>query len=81
MKFFSSNSQLKSSLSENIFDNLPSLNKPQAAVLQSEIEKYLSTEPVVVTDPLLWWVEQKHVYPRLSRMARDYLSIPGMFYY
>ena len=25
----------------------------------------------------MWWYERKHIYPRLSRMAMDYLSIPG----
>jgi hypothetical protein len=27
----------------------------------------------------MWWVERQAIYPRLSRMARDYLSIPGKF--
>jgi hypothetical protein len=67
-------------LSENIFDNLPSLDAPQAE-LQSEIDRYLNIKTEVVTDPLLWWFEHKHVYPRLSRMARDYLSIPGMCFW
>ena len=39
---------------------------------------YLSTErELSVKDSLLWWYERKHIYPRLSRMAMDYLSIPG----
>ena len=82
-KSCSTNFQEKPSLYKNVFDNLPSLDTPQAA-RQSEIDRYLATDPdtKVVTDPLLWWFEHKHVYPRLSCMARDYISIPGkLFYY
>ena len=25
----------------------------------------------------MWWYERSEAFPRLSRMARDYLSIPG----
>jgi len=34
--------------------------------------------PENVKDTLLWWVEMHAVYPHLSQMARNYLSIPGM---
>jgi hAT family C-terminal dimerisation region len=62
----------------NIFDDLPALRPPKAAAHRDELEKYLSTERELnVDDGLLWWYERKHVYPRLSRMAMDYLSIPG----
>ena len=27
----------------------------------------------------MWWYERRGAFPRLSRMARDYLSIPGEF--
>ena len=59
-----------------MFDSLPSLSAPQR-LQHSELEKYLNMDPEAVEDPLLWWFEHKHVYPRLSRMALDYLSIPG----
>jgi len=39
---------------------------------------YLSTRPENVKDPLLWWVEMHAVYPCLSWMACNYLSIPGI---
>jgi hypothetical protein len=42
-----------------------------------EVSRYLSTDPEQVRDVLLWWHERKSVYPCLSRMALDYLSIPG----
>ena len=63
----------------NIFDNLPSLQAPRPAELRSELDKYLDSDPEHVTDALAWWYEHKHVYPRLHRMALDYLSIPGVF--
>jgi hypothetical protein len=45
--------------------------------LQDEITRYLSASTERILDPLMWWTEMKAVYPRLSRMARDYLCIPG----
>ena len=30
-----------------------------------------------VKDALMWWHERRATFPRLSCMARDYLSIPG----
>jgi hypothetical protein len=59
-----------------MFDSLPSLSAPQLSQ-RSELEKYLNLDTEAVEDPLVWWFEHKHVYPRLSRMALDYLSIPG----
>jgi hypothetical protein len=64
--------------SKNIFDNLPALQAPPPSELRDEFEKYLSTDPEHVEDALLWWYEHKHVFPRLHRMALNYLSIPGM---
>ena len=46
--------------------------------LHSEIDWYLSLDVKHVADPLLWWQEHKLIYPQLSRMALDYLSIPRM---
>ncbi|KIL56860.1 hypothetical protein M378DRAFT_88698 [Amanita muscaria Koide BX008] len=43
-----------------------------------EITKYLQTTTENgVSDPLHWWYERRHIYPGLSRMARDYLTIPA----
>ena len=41
--------------------------------------KYLESDPVDVVDALAWWHENRYAYPRLHRMAIDYLSIPGEF--
>jgi hAT family C-terminal dimerisation region len=42
-----------------------------------ELQTYLAS-PVdpSVRDALMWWYNHRFEYPRLSRMARDYLSIP-----
>lgn len=61
----------------NIFDDLPSLSAPKLTELRDELACYLSTDPEQVKDVLLWWHEHKAMYPRLSRMALDYLTIPG----
>ena len=60
-----------------MFDNLPSLHAPLAAQLQGELDRYLSTDPEHVVNALAWWAERKDAYPQLSRMALDYLTIPG----
>jgi len=63
--------------SKNIFDDLPDL-APTAADYRDELECYLATDDESVKDALMWWYERRNRFPRLSRMARDYLSIPGM---
>ena len=69
--------QTQSLKSQNIFDHLPSLRAPEASKLRDELERFLSTDPEYVEDVLLWWYEHRHVYPRLHRMALDYLTISG----
>ena len=61
----------------NIFDRLMALAPPKPSNLQSELDHYLSNDVENVADALAWWDEKQAIYPRLSRMARDYLSIPG----
>ena len=53
---------------------------PKATDLRDEIDRYLSTDPEHTDNVLLWWAEWKKAYPCLSRMALDYLSIPGMYF-
>ena len=60
-----------------MFDNLPALAPPKAANLGSEIDHYLNSDVKHVTDLLAWWHAQCGTYPQLSRMALNYLSIPG----
>jgi hypothetical protein len=44
-----------------------------------ELQRYLAADVEDVKDGLMWWHERRAVFPRLSRMGRDYLSIPGEF--
>jgi hypothetical protein len=66
-----------STTSTNIFDDLPALAAPKPLDLPGEIERYLSSDPEFVPDVLAWWHERRDIYPMLSRMVKDYLSIPG----
>jgi len=45
-----------------------------------ELDEYLSLPIERVRDPLAWWWEHRHTYPRLSAMAFDFLSAPGMYH-
>lgn len=48
--------------------------------LLTELDHYLKSARVKsVKDPLQWWVDNRASYPRLFRMARDFLLIPGEF--
>ena len=44
-----------------------------------ELQRYLAADVEDVSDGLMWWHERQKIFPRLSRMARDYLSIPGEY--
>ncbi|KAF4610550.1 hypothetical protein D9613_006531 [Agrocybe pediades] len=68
--------EIESEKAFNIFYNLPSLAPPTASELRDELDQYLSTDPENVKDALLWWHEKRHTFPKLSRMALDYLSVP-----
>ena len=67
--------QTSVSCSANIFDNLECLSAPKAEDLRDELDKYLSSDPVHVIDAIKWWYDRCNIYPRLSRMAMDYLTI------
>ena len=63
-----------------MFNNLPSmddLNEDSS----KKLDLYLKADPEKVTDPLAWWIEQRDIYPQLSCMAIDFLTIPGMSSY
>lgn len=53
------------------------LSDVETSSLKNELEAYLDAPRVDTDDPLGWWSENRHLYPRLWRMARDYLTIPG----
>jgi hypothetical protein len=48
--------------------------------LCDELDQYLSSNPEHVKDVLQWWTDKKAMYPCLSHMALDYLSIPGKLF-
>ena len=43
-----------------------------------ELNDYLSLPIEKVHDPIGWWWDHKAMYPKLSHMAFDYLSVPDM---
>lgn len=49
--------------------------------LSTELEDYLRQKTEKTKDPILWWIERRSMFPRLSRMGIDYLSIPGTLYH
>ena len=59
---------------------MPFLSVPKKAAMVDELGRYLASPTEATVDPLLWWIEKQAVYPRLARMALNYLSIPGQFY-
>jgi hypothetical protein len=60
----------------NFFDNaLHDASPPPDD--RDELDRYLAMDVEDVKDGLMWWYEKRTTFPRLSRMARDYLSIPG----
>jgi hypothetical protein len=58
------------------FDDV-SLAAPSSFV-QSELALYLSQPVESVPNPLEWWVKKASMFPRLHRMALDYLTALGM---
>ena len=51
---------------------------PNADSLDDELKHYLDAPPIQnVLNPVLWWKDRQEIYPNLSRMAIDYLTILG----
>ena len=63
-----------------MFNNMLFLSVPRKAAMVDELTRYLASPTEASSDPLLWWIEKRAVYPRLSWMALNYLSIPGQLY-
>lgn len=55
------------------------MSAPASSELRDELERYLSTDPEQVADVCAWWYERRVAFPRLHRMALDYLTIPGVY--
>jgi hypothetical protein len=54
--------------------------RPLNSMMNLHSAHYLSTDPELVKDVLLWWHKHKATYPHLSRTVLDYLTIPGESY-
>lgn len=69
--------------SSNYFNNILAkkrFNMGLTKSKQDELETYLSAESdPSADDPILWWQQHTKTYPCLSRMAIDFLTIPGMY--
>jgi hypothetical protein len=65
-----------------MFDDLLALSASSSLELRDELDQHLSTDPEQVGGnsgkDIIIWYERQGVYPRLHRMALDYLTIPGM---
>ena len=61
----------------NMFDNLMDITPTPSS--DDELQRYLAADVEDVKDGLVWWKERRATFPRLSRMACDYLSIPGEY--
>ena len=59
---------------------MPSLSAPASSELHDKLDRYLTSNPEQVTDVCQWWYERRVAYPRLHRMALDYLTIPGAYF-
>jgi hypothetical protein len=45
---------------------------------ESQIQSYMQVQQVPNdTDPLMWWKEHQQEFPDLTRMARQYLTVPA----
>jgi hAT family C-terminal dimerisation region len=68
----------------NVFDRVDDVaamsSDEEVSTMDQELELYLGTKPDKnVADPIHWWVEKQQSYPCLSRMAIDFLTIPGEY--
>ncbi|THH29708.1 hypothetical protein EUX98_g4489 [Antrodiella citrinella] len=70
-----------SSTSRNVFDAMLTLAPIQSSAAGThELDIYLQERLADIPasdDALLWWYDRRSVFPRLSRMARDFLTIPA----
>ncbi len=66
--------------SSNIFDDLDSTCPHKCGELQDELTRYLSSDIEFTADVIQWWHNKSSDYPCLSRMALDYLMIPGVLF-
>ena len=61
---------------EDSYSDFGDISVEKTAHERNELEEYLKLPIEKVMDPLMWWYNNRNVYPCLSRMALDYLSAP-----
>jgi hypothetical protein len=64
---------------KTLLDSLPILRARAAVTPQDELDIYLGSDTEETDDPIGWWIDNAYRFPTLSRMALDYLNIPGKF--
>ena len=64
---------------QNIFDILDELDAAPDDRIDDELEHYLSTPTEKTSNVIQWWTDRLKIYPNLSQMAIDYLTIPGTY--
>lgn len=56
----------------------PPLNITEVDSFQAEIQRYVQLPQLAMHEnPLVWWLNHKDDYPRLSKVAQAYLAIPA----
>ncbi len=46
--------------------------------VEAQLQVYMQVQPVPNdTDPLMWWKQHQEEFPDLTRMARQYLTVPA----
>ena len=51
---------------------------PSSVNGETELNAYIRMQQVTNdTDPLMWWKQHQEEFPRLARMARQYLAVPA----
>ena len=61
----------------NMFDNI--MDTAPTSSSDDELQRYLAADIEDVKDGLMWWHERRAMFPQLSCMACNYLSIPGEY--
>ena len=51
---------------------------PSSVNGETELNAYVRVQQLANdTDPLMWWKQHQQEFPRLARMARQYLAVPA----
>ncbi|PIL31003.1 hypothetical protein GSI_05696 [Ganoderma sinense ZZ0214-1] len=61
----------------NLFNILDDFDADPDEDIRDKLEHYLTAPTQKVTDVIQWWKDRQGIYPNLSRMAIDYLTIPA----